>query len=168
MTKLLDDEDGNYLDLGPVPVDADVVGEMRSLNARHGAGSARLWQLVVEFDEDDGWGGGPSMWLTAGLAGPRGALIWVEPGRTFIPAGGLRRLRDQHDWLSYLDWSGTPCSVRGAASVPIEQVFAVVKEVVATRRRPELVAMTEIDCHRFRIVGPRIEHPSHSAFHRSA
>lgn len=134
VTKLLDDEHGNYLDLTQVPVNADVSGEMRLLNTRHGAGSARLWQLVVEFDDDDGWGGGPSVWLQAGLAGPRGALIWVEPGRAFVPAAGVRRLADSHDWLSYFDWSGTPCSVRGAASVPIEQVFAAVDEVVATRR----------------------------------
>lgn len=168
MTKLLDDEFGNYVELFQIPSDADVAGELRAMNKRHGARSARLWRLVVEVDDDDGWGGGPSVWLEAGLAGPRGALIWIENNRTFVPAGGVPRLADDRDWLSYFDWSGTPCSVRGAASVPIEQVFSVVKEVVATRRRPELVAMTDVDSDRFRIIGPRVEHSGHSALHRSA
>lgn len=168
MTKLLDDEHGNYADLTQLSADADVAGELRVLNARHGSGLARLWELVVEFDDFDDWGRCPSVWLDAGFAGARGALIWVENERTFIPADGVRRLADAHDWLPYFDFAGVECSVRGAASVPIEQVFAVVQEVVATRRRPELVDMVEVDSDRFRMVGPRIQHSGHSTFHRSA
>jgi hypothetical protein len=124
--------------------------------------------LVVEFADSEDWGRWPSVWLQAGLAGHRGALIWVEDGRTFIPSGGLRRLRNDRDWDPYFDWSGTPCSVRGAASVPVELVFAAVREVVATRRRPTVVDMVEVDRSTFKIVGPRVGQQHHSTFHRTA
>ncbi len=168
MTDLLGEDLGNYVDLTRLRAGADLVGELRVLNSRHGSASPRLWQLVVEFDENDHWGSGPAIWLEAGIAGPRGALIWVEHGRTFIPAVGRYRLRDDRDWLSYLDWSGTPCGVRGAASIPVEQVFAAVREVVSTRRRPTVVGLTEVDTDRFEIVGPSQDRHADSAFHRTA
>lgn len=168
MTELLGDNLGNYVDLTRLPTDADLVGELRVLNSRHGSVSPRLWQLVAAFDADDHWGGGPATWLDAGIAGLRGVLIWVERERTFIPAAGRHRLRDEHDWLSYVDWSGVPCSVRGAASVPVEQVFAAVREIVATRRRPTVIDMVEVDTNRFEMVGPRQKHHAGSAFHRTA
>lgn len=162
MTDLLDEGHGFYVDLTHVPVDADVSGELRARNKRYDPELAPLWSLVVEFADDDAWGRWPSVWLQAGVAGSRGALIWVERERVFIPAGGVRRLRDRHDWDPYLDWSGTPCSVRGAASVPVELVFAAVREVVATRKRPTVVEMVEVDDDTFAIVGPRLER-QHSA-----
>jgi hypothetical protein len=170
VTDLFGDELGNYADLTQLPANSDVSGHLRTLNSRYGAASPRLWQLVVEFDDDDRWGTGPAVWLEAGIAGSRGALIWVERGRTLIPATGAYRLSDDRDWLPYLDWSGTPCSVRGAASVPVEQVFAAVEDVVASRRCPTAVGMVEVDSDRYQIVGPRQEHDQRhgSTFHRIA
>jgi hypothetical protein len=165
---LLDESHGFYVDLTQLPADADVSGALRARNKKYDPELAPLWSLVVEFSDDDSWGRWPSVWLQAGVAGTRGALIWVEHEQTFIPTRGVCRLRDQHDWDPYLDWSGTPCSVRGAASVPVELVFAAVREVVATRRRPTIVDLVEIDDDKFEIVGPRLEQHHHSTFHRTA
>ena len=167
MTELFSDEMGNCLDLTQLPAGVDVVGELRALNARHGLALPCLWQLVVEFDQDERWGRGPAVCLDAGFAGPRGALIWFDREGTFIPASGKHRLRDERDWLPYYDWSGTECGVRGAASVPVEQVFAAVREVVSTRRRPTVVDLVEVDTKRHRIVGPR-QDQQHSTYHRTA
>lgn len=167
VTGLFSDEMGNYLDLTQLPADVDVPGELRKLNARHGTAMPCLWSLVVEFDEDDTWGRWPSVWLEAGFAGPRGVLIWADRSGKSIPASGKHRLRDEHDWLPYFDWSGTECGVRGAASVPVEQVFAAVREVVSTRRRPTVVEMVEIDAKRYPMVGPRQDQHS-STYHRTA
>jgi hypothetical protein len=168
VTELLNENVGHYVDLTQLPFDADVAGELRALNRRYDPKLASLWEMIVEFEDDEVWGRGPAVRLEAGIAGPRGALIWVEHERTFIPSRGVRRLRDKHDWDPYLDWSGTPCSVRGAASVPVELVFAAVREVVATRRRPTVVDMVEVDRDTFKIVGPRVEQQRHSTFHRTA
>jgi hypothetical protein len=152
---LLNENLGHYVDLTELPLDADVSGELRALNRRYDPKLASLWSMIVEFEDDEVWGCGPAVRLEAGVAGSRGALIWVEHERTLIPARGVRQLRDKHDWDPYLDWSGTPCSVRGAASVPVELVYAAVREVVATRRRPTVVEMVEVDDDKLKIVGPR-------------
>ena len=157
VTKLLGDDLGNYADLAELPVDADIAAELRALNDKLGSGLACLWQLVVAFDDNEDWGRGPAVWLDAGIGGASGALCWVERGQTFIPAPGEQRLGRDDDWLPYLDWSGTPCSVHGAAETPIELVFAAVAELGMTRRRPTCVSWVAVDRRLHRIVGPRIE-----------
>ncbi|HEX3779965.1 MAG TPA: Imm1 family immunity protein [Pseudonocardiaceae bacterium] len=147
----------NHVDLSELPIDADVTGELHMINDQQSARPPCMWQFVVASEDNDDWGRGPVTWLDAGIAGTGGVLRWVELGHTFIPASGAERLLHDDDWLPYLDWSGTPCSVRGAAEVPIEQVFAAVAEVDATHHRPTCVDWIEVDRRRYRIVGPRVE-----------
>jgi hypothetical protein len=168
VTKLLKDENGYYADLTQLPTDADLASELRVVNTRNGADLASLWRLVVDFGDFGDWGRCASVWLDAGFAGARGALIWNEDERTFIPAESAHRLSNGHDWLPYYDWAGVECSVRGAASVPVEQAFEAVQEVVATRRRPESIDWVEIDTDRVRPTGPRIQTRHSSTFHRIA
>lgn len=80
---LLDESHGFYVDLTQLPADADVSGALRARNKKYDPELAPLWSLVVEFSDDDSWGRWPSVWLQAGVAGTRGALIWVEHEQTF-------------------------------------------------------------------------------------
>jgi hypothetical protein len=152
--KVLREDLGNYADLTELPLDADVAGELRELNVRRGAGTACLWWLPLEFEDDEVWGRGPKVWLDAGTAGPAGALRWVDGDGIFVPASGLAALSRPAEWLPYFDWSGTSTQVHVALQVPIEQVFEAVAELVATRRRPECVEWVKTDGDILRLVGP--------------
>jgi len=153
MTPVLPENQGNLINLAALPTDADVVGELRTLNARGGDGTPSLWQLTLEEDEDDDWGAGPAVWLDAGTAGASGALRWVDRSGVFIPAEGIPRLSEQGPTVPYFDWSGTACTVHIALRVPIEHVFAAVAEVVRVRQRPTSVEWAEVDRHH-RLIGP--------------
>jgi hypothetical protein len=86
--KVLREDLGNYADLTTLPLDADVVGELRELNTRRGADTACMWQLALDFEDDETWGRGPASWLDAGTAGTSGALEWIDRDGTFIPLVG--------------------------------------------------------------------------------
>lgn len=155
MSAVLREGRGNLITVSELPSDADVVAELRALNNERGTEKPTLWQLVVEEDDDPIWGNGPAVWLDAGMAGPVGALRWVDRGGAFIPAEGQLLLRGTPKWLPYCDWSGEACQVHIAMRVPIERVFAAVAEVVASGRRPRSEAWATVDEDRHPLVGPR-------------
>ncbi|SFO81670.1 Immunity protein Imm1 [Amycolatopsis arida] len=72
--------------------------------------------------------------LIAGVRGERGALLWSEPTKSFIPEAGIN---DKH--VDYFTWESHHHPQRPGSEVPIDLMYRAVTEYVATQERPTCV-----------------------------
>lgn len=125
----------DHLDVTGYAESALLLDALREANAHSGdpAKGGLVWHFQLGADDSV-----PT--LAVGVRGEVGALVWYEGADQFVPVNGMNR-----DWAGYWTWSGHESPMPPCAEVPVDEVYAVLDELVRTRRRPMCVTWRSED-----------------------
>lgn len=110
--------------------------EFRRVNAARRSGAGVLWFLSGGDAPD-------APLLIGGVRGDVGCLTWEADGRLFRPRQGNNPGR-----VPYYTYDGHDFEQDAGVEVPIDDVYAAVREFSSTVRRPECVGWIEVDGER--------------------